>query len=51
MFVVVVVEPVVVSVIHIGLIRVDTVPMLYIRTLYGFKLYLNATSGAICLSS
>lgn len=43
-----VVELVDVSVIHIGLIELNTIPMLYIRTWYSFKLYLNATSGAIC---
>jgi hypothetical protein len=51
LFIVVVVELVVVSVVHIGLIRSDTGHMLYTRTLYGLKLYLNATSGAICLLS
>ncbi len=41
-----VVELVVVSVVHIGLIRVDTVTC-STQGLYGLKLYLNATSGAI----
>jgi hypothetical protein len=50
-YIVVFVELVVVSVVHIGLIRSDTGHMLYTRTLYGLKLYLNATSGAICLLS
>jgi hypothetical protein len=50
LFIIVFVELVVVSVIHIGLIS-DTGHMLYTRTLYGLKLYLNATSGAICLLS